>query len=268
MSAVYNLQSYEKLNQDNFTGPVDPNFASEWRDYEARYASVLNDVWFGQYFEFLDKNSSMNKNWLDNDWDNADFEANQLSINIETAFEYTQQQLENDRHIDIDPDGEYRIQDGIDSWEKLKRSTRFNFQNIMRKRSLIPFVLMTREVTSKYGNTKKLSMIRNLQEAQDAFIFGANYASIAMMRSIVESVIRDHYKIDGKNLKERIQNLIEKFPNEQYLVSLDRLRKLANSILHLDNDEGISLLPDAEKELEKEILRHLIVIRRLIENLK
>ena len=55
-------------------------------------------------------------------------------------------------------------------------------------------------------------MLKNLQEAHDAFVFGATYAALALMRSIMEAVLRDHYRADGKDLSERIRN-----PRRAYL---------------------------------------------------
>jgi hypothetical protein len=37
----------------------------------------------------------------------------------------------------------------------------------------------------------------NHVEAYDAFVYGALRASVAMMRSIIEAVLRDHYRAFG-----------------------------------------------------------------------
>jgi hypothetical protein len=40
------IQKRERLQRDLFTGPVDPRFISEWRDFEERFASVLLSIRF------------------------------------------------------------------------------------------------------------------------------------------------------------------------------------------------------------------------------
>ena len=41
-------------------------------------------------------------------------------------------------------------------------------------------------------------MLTNLQQAHDAFVYGAHYAALALMRSIMEAVLRDHYGAEGR----------------------------------------------------------------------
>jgi Domain of unknown function (DUF4145) len=67
-------------------------------------------------------------------------------------------------------------------------------------------VLVPRHVAAKHASANELSFIKNLQQAQEAFIFGTPYAALALMRSIMEAVLRDHYRAQGNDLAERINN--------------------------------------------------------------
>ena len=109
---------------------------------------------------------------------------------------------------------------------------------------------------------------KNLQQAHDAFVFGATYAALALMRSIMEAVLRDHYRAEGKDLNDRIYNARSRLPPRANAAALHRLRRLANAILHLDpeKDEGLPSLD--EVKLEKEIISLLFVLRALIEGVK
>jgi hypothetical protein len=111
-------------------------------------------------------------------------------------------------------------------------------------------------------------MLNNLQQAHDAFVYGATYAALALMRSITEAVLRDHYLADGSDLKERIRNAQSRLPPGASAAALHRLRKLTNAILHLDpaKNEGLSRMDDVR--LEKEIVSLLFVLRALIEGVK
>jgi hypothetical protein len=85
------------------------------------------------------------------------------------------------------------------------------------------------------------------------------------MRSVMETILRDHYGAEGQDLSERINQASKRLPNGASSAALHRLRRLANAILHLDSekDEG---LPKIEPiQLEKEIVSLLFVLRALIE---
>ena len=85
------------------------------------------------------------------------------------------------------------------------------------------------------------------------------------MQSIAESVLRDHYCAEGKDLSERIRNARRRLPRGANEAALHRLRKLANAILHLDPEKDEGLPSMGEPQLEKEIVSLLCVLRALIE---
>ena len=111
-------------------------------------------------------------------------------------------------------------------------------------------------------------MLKNLRQAHDAFVFGATYAALALMRSIMEAVLRDHYRAEGKDLSDRIYNARNRLPPSANAAALHRLRKLANAILHLDREKDEDLSSLDEVKLEKEIISLLFVLRALIEGVK
>jgi hypothetical protein len=109
-----------------------------------------------------------------------------------------------------------------------------------------------------------MSLITNLGAAQRAFVFGSLPAALALMRSILESALRDHYGAVGADLDQRISNA-KRLPERANRGRLHSLRKRANAVLHLD-DEVIYKLPVLDDEgLEKEIVSLLLVLRALIE---
>ena len=158
-----------------------------------------------------------------------------------------------------------RVQDGVAAWDRLEKDTGFDLRGVFRRRALVPFVLVPRQVAAKHGSAEKLSILKNLQQAHDAFVFGANYAALALMRSILEAVLRDHYDADGNDLKERIQHVRNRLPRGANEAALHRLRKLANAVLHLDREKDEGLPSMDEVRLEKEIVSLLFVLRALIE---
>jgi len=130
----------------------------------------------------------------------------------------------------------------------------------------VPFVLFPRHVANQIDGQDKALVYRLLHEAQNAFVFGSSFASLALMRSIIELVLRDFYKITGKELVDLIQNSGDKLPQEANKTILTRLRLEANAILHSDHDELKRKMKRDHIGFEKEIVRLLHVVRSLIEN--
>jgi hypothetical protein len=120
---------------------------------------------------------------------------------IEDAIQFT---FETAPYHDYDKEFLAGIEDAMAAWQRLKHDAGFDLQGVFRRRELVPFVLVPRHVAAKHGSAQALSMLKNLQQAHDAFIFGASLAALALMRSILEAVLRDHYGAEGEDLSERI----------------------------------------------------------------
>lgn len=266
--AAHFLKMNERRARALFAAPVDPAFLAAWRDYEARYESILSGIWVSDFLPELANAEPSIVPKADLQWDNADDEASEQASGIKEAMDLAQFNADQeDRWID-QPDFIERVQDGIAAWERLRQDTGFDLQGVFRRRALVPFVLVPRLIAAKHGSAETLSMLKNLQQAHDAFVFGATYAALALMRSIMEAVLRDHYRAEGKDLSERIRNARGRLPPGANEGALHRLRKLANAILHLDRkkDEGLPKMD--EVRLEKEIVSLLFVLRALIEGAK
>lgn len=263
--AAYFLKN-ERRARVLFAAPVDPAFLSAWRDYEESYESIVSGIWLSDPELASAELSRVPK--ADLQWDNADDEAAEQAGGIEEAIDFAQFNADQeDRWID-QPDFIERIQDGIAAWERLRQDTGFDLRGVFRRRALVPFVLVPRQIAAKHGSAETLSMLKNLQQAHDAFVFGATYAALALMRSIMEAVLRDHYRAEGKHLNERIRNALGRLPPGANEGALHRLRKLANAILHLDREKDEGLPKMDEVRLEKEIVSLLFVLRALIEGAK
>ena len=150
------------------------------------------------------------------------------------------------------------IVEGIEAWTRLKEQSGFNLEDVFRRRELIPFVLVPRHVSTAHGSAEKLSLFTHLQQAHDAFVMGLFFASLALMRSIMEIVLDKHYGSHGADLRESIDNC-RLLPGGASKAALHRLRQLANDVLHFN--EGRTIPGDFEREL----ISLLVVLRNLIE---
>ena len=152
-------------------------------------------------------------------------------------------------------------------WKSLKDEAGFDLRGVLRRRALVPFVLFPRHVAAHHNQAEKLSIYENLRQAHEAFVFGAPSAALALMRSTMEVVLRDHYGAQGDDLQlyERINNSRKLLPSSANAAALHRLRMIANAVLHLDTEMNEALPKLELVELEREILRLLRVLRDLIE---
>ena len=66
-------------------------------------------------------------------------------------------------------------------------------------------------------------MLENLRQAHDAFVSGAPFAALALMRSILEGLLRDHYGAEGKDLSDRINQASKRLPSGASAAALHRL---------------------------------------------
>ena len=115
-------------------------------------------------------------------------------------------------------------------------------------------------------------MLTLLQQAQDAFIYGAPFAAIALMRAILEIVLSRHYGAAGKDVNTMIENA-DPLPDGVARPRLHALRMLARDVLHFKAErvnKGHAHLwavmkNENEREVEKELVSFFVALRALIE---
>jgi hypothetical protein len=96
-----------------------------------------------------------------------------------------------------------------------------------------------------------------LQQAHEAFVCGVPFATIALLRSILEATLKDHYGATGENLEERINISGLSLTVRR---TLHKLRHLANDIMHFDK-----INVRMPSDIERELVTYLNALRDLIE---
>jgi hypothetical protein len=230
-----------------------------WRAYEQRYASQLAGIFLSGLGLALENTPISEHERLQTNWDNADHEAGEISNAIQAALNFANEQA-TDGWREFPNDFSENIQNGVSAWKRLVDETGFSLRDILRRRGLIPFVFIPRHVSNQYGEGERLSLLTHLQQAHDAFVFGAPFAAIALMRSILEAVLKRHYNSTGTDLEQLIDNC-PSLPRSAPARTLHRLRTLANEILHFNYEKA--RIP---ANLEPEMLLHLHALRSLIEH--
>jgi len=257
LAASY-LSMNERRRRRLFAAPVDPKFIEAWRAYEERYATQIARVWLSDLGLGAASSPANDGSAGDTKWMLADDDAEVQARAIEKAMDFAEFNIDQE-HRDFPNDFRADIENGIAAWSSLKEATGFDLRGVFRRRELVPFVLIPRHVAHKHGDAEKLSLFTHLQQAHDAFVLGVPFAALALMRSVLEVTLERHYGAEGQDLKERIENC-RSLPKGASKAALHRLRRLANAVLHVDEERH--RLP---RDMEKELLSLLVVLRSLIE---
>lgn len=271
LDAAERLHASEQQHRHLFAAPVDPKFLSGWRDFEARYEHVLAANWssFVLGDEGTDlSDQSKSATGADRKYENADLNAKIAADLIEKVISVARVQAFDDDEP-FEPDysigTEQAVEMAIDYWEGLTNEIGFDLAGVFRRRRLVPFVFFPRHIAARHSAPERTSIYQRLQQAHDAFIFGVPFAALALMRSIMETVLRDHYNAQGNDLSERINSVRKALPRGANEGALHRLRKFANSVLHGSADSGEVLMELEPVQMEKGIVSLLLVLRALIE---
>jgi hypothetical protein len=259
------LRTSERHYPQLFASPVNPKVIAAWREFEERFENVIGEIWLDGLGLGLiptsERRQQKEEPRADWRWENADAHAKEEAEVIQSAVDYA-----NAHATEGIIEGTYRetIEHGIAAWERLKSEAGFDLRGVFRRRQLVPFVLVPRHVAAKQASAEALSLLKNLREAHDAFVFGTPLACLAVMRSIVEVVLRDHYGVGGNDLNELIHNAQHLLPRSASPAALHRLRRIANAILHLEKNSSAPL--DVEwTGVEKQIVSFLFILRGLVE---
>lgn len=337
LKAAGSIQKHERLHRDLFTGPVDPKFILEWRDFEERFAGNLvnirfdastNDSGFHFSFDFYEEPEQ----WVMADY-NAMKTAKSLDMTIrfarvraeqsiaaagpelvwrplnpkvferemrsaydqmvhaelkaeESVNEFREMILHDiasspdeaqkaalreilfrfDSEHDHEDHIDYVAKDGWTFWETLKHESGLDIRGILRRRALVPFVLFPKHVSDRLSSTDLPSLYQNLRQAHEAFIFGVPFAALALMRSVMEMVLLDHYRATGDNLKEYIDSAANRLQGAANAAALHRLRRLVNRTVHGKLEEVVGTTKTEKRDFERQIVSLLFVLRALVEN--
>ena len=270
LGAAERLHASEQRHRHLFATPVDPKFLSAWRDFEVRYEHVLAANWSA--FVFGDESTglsdqSKSSTSADRKWEHADLNAKIAADVIEKVIGFARVQafdVEEPLEPDYSMSAEQAVEMAIGYWESLTDEIGFDLADVFRRRRLVPFVFFPRHIAALHGTPEKTLIYKSLLQAHDAFIFGVPFAALALMRAIMETVLRDHYHAQGTDLSERINSVQKTLPANANKAALHRMRKLANAVLH-HSAEDQTLAKLEPLQMEREIMSLLCVLRALIE---
>lgn len=136
---------------------------------------------------------------------------------------------------------------------------------LYRRRALTPLTLIPTSISHGSSHQIKVSALTLLEEAQSAFIFGTPFATLTLLRAIVEIVLTEHFRIQGRDLKDQINKSAKLLPPLVYPSDLHRLRMDANSLLHDRGAKQAASGIRTQMDLELSVANHLDKVRLLLE---
>jgi hypothetical protein len=247
------LHTAERSQRPLYAAPVDPQFVSAWRDFEERFDSVLAGIFLEDLGMVLDTPSGELSDRSAVALDHAEDAARESTRAIESVIDFAESSIAGEHH-EYDDEFVEQIEPGLLEWKRLHVT--LNLCSVLTRRKLVPFVLIPRHVAAKHSPAQAPSLFEHLKQAHEAFVFGAPLASLALVRSVLELVLRNHYGTNG-DLEEQIRS-VTRLPRGVTRSDLYEIRRLA--VLHFST-ERVAIPED----IERQMVKHLDVLRRLIE---
>ena len=249
--ARFSFHAAEDWTPRPFTPHVPPAASRARRDYDERWRRPVARIadrelmaLFDELFpDFEDDQASADPLGEEIEgWKNA---AQNDAGSLEYALSCLADQRANDEHGDFD-----WVDEAERSWDRLMKFVGLDLQGAFWRRSAVPHILFPSHVSKQYGQ-KRASIYRRLQNAAQAFTFGAPLASLAMQRAVLEELLKSHW---GAEKGIRDANL-----SHQQDIRASRLKRLANEALHGDPETRSS------EQLERSIVQNFLLLRELIE---
>jgi hypothetical protein len=241
-----------------FAAPVDPKFVSAWRDYEQRFGAVLAGIFLEDLGFYIRSSADENPDPEALALEYAEDSARESANAIEAVIDFAEENIGGD-HRDFDSAFVEQIELGLLEWKRLQFALGFDVRQVLTRRNLVPFVLIPRHVAMKHSPSQTLSLFEHLKQAHEAFVFGTPLAALALLRSVLELVLKNHYHGHGKNLEDHI-NSVARLPAGMSRADLHAIRLLANAVLHFNKEAA-----PPPKNIDRQMLKHLDALRRLIE---
>lgn len=259
------LHEKEGSRRELYTAPTNPDFQRQWRDYQFRYSRSVGSIVFWIVFNEPPSRSAESEEMArDTYFAAVAADAASDASSVQNTLDYAKMEIEFYRDQGVYPE-EYvsEVENGIATWNNLVTEIGFDLTGVLRRRRLTPFVLIPRHVSNHYGGSDALSLMARLQQAQEAFVYGIPLGALAIMRSILEIILRKHYQLGNGKLVELIENAAAngRFPIQIRLSEIQRLLKLGNDAVH-PNPEALHKVFN----IEMEVLSLLLTIRTLIEH--
>ncbi len=277
------LSEAELLMPQAYFRNANPAFIKSWRDFEERYREPLHKIAIinlsrsedGSATVSIPRSAIGEEQW----WKVANatgqmYQSAMLSYMFLTGVMGDEFRTAYRKFFGTDaPEVSAR-----EVWETLIDKVGLDVCGAMRRRKLLPFTYVSEKISKRESLGKTIGLLANLEDAQKAFVFGAIRSAFGLMRSVLESVLRDHAGAEGKDLEDLLKSAKQrgKLPKGQNRDALYSLKKTANVFLHTVRRDDTRTDPFTyewlirmdEQELEKQFVRLYVELRSFVESVR
>jgi hypothetical protein len=277
-SLATDLVFAEASHSEAFAVSVRKTFRTAWRDFQDRYHEPIFYITICAFREDGDggevyfSHDAFHKQAPHMAFAVSDIVAQEAFIALEKsmlALEVLKEQTsETGLEIQANDGATLRLDIGnaLESWQLLRDTVGLDIRTAFRRRQLLPFTLVPDQVPVPQPENGRLSLLKHLADAQNAFVFGSTLAALGLMRSIMESTLRDYYHAPGSTIEQFINNATG-LPDLVSPARLHFLRTISNDVLHLSNSARFRRTSLNGERMEREVISLFRMLRDLIEGI-
>lgn len=283
LESIY-LDIYEFINEGN--NPIStemPNkYFEKWKRYENEYShiydsfnskSLQDTAWMVD--ELFGENSEMSEKWklvMDGMLDLTDYKAKKNS-NWPAFVEQTNSRAQSHVQEAVESicAALERIDDNQGYWKDYVREIldllndkAFDLEKFLKFKMLEGKILLPRETKIRHQNKNIKSIEIYLDQSVRAYCAVSPAGAFALLRSIIESLLREHFEATGSDLASYINSAKGFTAFERN--KMHNLRKDANSVLH--DPSILENFLESPAELDAKFFNYWYLIRNLIEKIR
>ncbi len=259
------LDQESRDSNDGMIDPVSDTFIKQWRFYEKHLRTPITNIAFLDLIDAIDarNDNTHSVSEREKNWNFADDQARDDVASMRHALQYFKEM-----------EDEEDISEGVSAIEKIVGSNDIDIQGFLRRLELVPNLYIPHKV-SRSAPGEVFALYDLWADARRAFLFGAPLAALALVRAILEKMLRKFYKAKGESLAELIKSYSRDLGQSEQ-DDLHRIRIVANAILHTEGKlRGLSefqlarekkITARAASDPERETIQLLEAARNLIEH--
>ena len=256
---AYTLRLAERRDRELFIENVAPDFRAAWRDFEGRYVDLVDPIRHikGPIIIDVDTGFSVDatkprRKSRQEIWEEKDQVAERFAEGLSDLINSQVYRLDNRTGKGGSrTEADWQQVEGLEGLSDLVRGG-LDLRGIHRRRALCPIFLLPIELRDSLNER---SYPQLLQSTQEAFVLGAFQGAIALLRANKDQIL--------KRIPKKYRS-VASYPDARVVATLERLKKLADDLLHGNIDAKIAY-PENTMEFEIELIEFLGAVRALVE---
>jgi len=262
-NAAWPFELNELTNPDRIAQPVDPKFPKLWDLYHKDFSQILGWIVLRLDGDSVQPLQPVSIRSISEKWDLADSFSKDTALCTFRVIHFAREKFEDDPALHDDAQIEMDFEEGLSFFEIVLPKIGFDSRVSFRRLRLLRIVNVPHAVAS-VADGSVTSLLAYLRQAQKAFILGADFGALVLLRSVLEKVLIELYKQQDGDLEKKILRCDGLTVPQRHL--FDLIRKRANNLVHKGDFNQVRKLVSDEKRFEVWMVESFEALRSLIEN--